>query len=302
MQRTTPPRNPHTSTSDLLTWPELPPPEFTTASANRSRQPSDKIGEVLRGSHFTEEEAQSIAKKNPCSGYKMKEMNGSGIFSATTDDTASDADSANSKNRTSIRVYQQAMNGISQISFNTEESISPKKPTSLPEIAKQRELSGTYQSESDTKIKKQISSAKTKELSGTDIFAPSPEIVPRSLVAAHTLESKESKEMREPIPRNGRASPKVSDPAGSKSNILFGEEPVVKKTSKKIHDKKFAELTGNNIFEGDIPAGSAEKHLSRAKLREMTGNDIFADGKAETRDYIRGARRPPGGGSSIALV
>ncbi|TKY60287.1 Alpha-ketoglutarate-dependent dioxygenase alkB-like 2 [Spatholobus suberectus] len=301
MQRSTPLRNPHTSTSDLLTWSEQPPPESSPASGHRSRQPSDKIGEVLRGSQLTEEEAQSLTKKKPCSGYKMKEMTGSGIFSGNAEDTTSEANSANSKNRTSIRVYQQAINGISQISFSTEENISPKKPSSLPEIAKQRELSGTYQSESDTKIKKQISSAKTKELSGSDIFGPPPEIVPRSSAAAHTLESKESKDTREPVPQKVRASSQVSNPAGGRSNILFGEEPV-KKTIRKIHDQKFADLTGNNIFKGDVPAGSPEKPLSRAKLREMAGNDIFADGKAETRDYIRGARRPPGGGSSIALV
>ncbi|KAK7358976.1 hypothetical protein VNO77_00919 [Canavalia gladiata] len=304
MQRTTPLRNSHTSTSDLLLWPEQSPLDSSpavSASAHRSRQPSDKIGELLRGSQFTEEEAQNLTKKKPSSGYKMREMTGSGIFLATAEDTASESKSANEKNRTSIRVYQQAINGISQISFNTEETISPKKPTSLPEIAKQRELSGTYQSESDTKSKKPISSAKTKELGGNDIFGPPPEIVPRSLTAAHTLESKENKGVREPVSPNVRASAKVSNPAGGQSNMLFGEEPV-KKTSKKIYGQKFAELTGNNIFKGDVAAGSAEKPLSRAKLREMAGNDIFADGKAETRDYIRGARRPPGGGSSIALV
>lgn len=42
--------------------------------------------------------------------------------------------------------------------------------------------------------------------------------------------------------------------------------------------------------------------MSRAKLREMTGSNIFADGKAENRDGLRGARKPPGGESSIALV
>ncbi|XP_027363729.1 uncharacterized protein LOC113871127 isoform X2 [Abrus precatorius] len=280
MQRNTP-LSIHTSTSDLLTWPEQPPPD-SPASAHRSHQPSDKIGEVLRGIQLTEEEAQTLAKKKPCSGYKMKEMNGSGIFLASEEDTASEGNSANANNRTSIRVYQQAMSGISQISFSTDESISPKKPTSIPEIAKQRELSGTYQSESDTKSKKQISSAKTKELSGNDIFGPPPEIVPRSLAAAPALESKESKGVREPVQQ------KVQETA--------------KKTSKKIHDQKFAELTGNNIFKGDVPVGSAEKPLSRAKLKEMAGSDIFADGKAETRDCIRGARRPPGGGSSIALL
>ncbi|XP_027363728.1 uncharacterized protein LOC113871127 isoform X1 [Abrus precatorius] len=299
MQRNTP-LSIHTSTSDLLTWPEQPPPD-SPASAHRSHQPSDKIGEVLRGIQLTEEEAQTLAKKKPCSGYKMKEMNGSGIFLASEEDTASEGNSANANNRTSIRVYQQAMSGISQISFSTDESISPKKPTSIPEIAKQRELSGTYQSESDTKSKKQISSAKTKELSGNDIFGPPPEIVPRSLAAAPALESKESKGVREPVQQKVQETAKVSKPAGGQINLLFGEESV-KKTSKKIHDQKFAELTGNNIFKGDVPVGSAEKPLSRAKLKEMAGSDIFADGKAETRDCIRGARRPPGGGSSIALL
>lgn len=103
------------------------------------------------------------------------------------------------------------MNGISQISFSAEESVSPKKPTSLPEVAKQRELSGTLQAEADAKSKKQISDAKCKELSGHDIFGPPPEIVPRSVAAARTLESKESRDMGEPAPRNVRTSVKVSN-------------------------------------------------------------------------------------------
>lgn len=82
---------------------------------------------------------------------------------------------------------------------------------------------------------------------------------------------------------------------------MFGEEPVVK-TSRKIHDQKFAELTGNDIFKGDVIPGSAEKSLSRAKLKEMSGNDIFSDGKVESRDYLGGVRKPPGGESSISLV
>ena len=82
---------------------------------------------------------------------------------------------------------------------------------------------------------------------------------------------------------------------------MFGEEPGVK-TAKKIHEQKFAELTGNDIFKGDVPPGSAEKSLSMAKLKEMSGNDIFADGKAESRDYLGGVRKPPGGESSIALI
>lgn len=76
----------------------------------------------------------------------------------------------------------------------------------------------------------------------------------------------------------------------------------VMKTAKKIHNQKFAELSGNDIFKGDVPPSSAEKSLSGAKLREMSGSNIFADGKVESRDYLGGVRKPPGGESSIALV
>ncbi|KAJ9177604.1 hypothetical protein P3X46_012807 [Hevea brasiliensis] len=296
MERNTPVRKPHTSTADLLTWKEAPPSDSApTAAAHRSHQPSDRISKVLFGGQVTDEEAESLMKKKPCSGYKLKEMTGSGIFAANGGGDASES------GKTSVRVYQQAMNGISQISFNTEESISPKKPTSLPEVAKQRELSGTLQSESDMKNKKQISDAKFKEISGHDIFAPSPEIKPRSLAAARTLESKENKDIEKPAPRNIRTSVKVSNPAGGQSNILFGEEPVAR-TSKRIHNQKFQELTGNDIFKGDVPPGSAEKPLSSAKLREISGSNIFADGKSESRDYFGGVRKPPGGESSITLV
>lgn len=298
MERNTPVRKPHTSTADLLTWSEVPPSESpATVSGARSHQPSDKISKVLHGGQLTDEEAQSLLKKKPCSGYKLKEITGSGIFVANSEDGTSESDAA----RTGLRVYQQAVNGISQISFSVEESVSPKKPTSLPEVAKQRELSGTLQSESDLKNKKQISNAKNKELSGHDIFGPPPEIVPRSVAASRTSESKESREMGEPAPRNLRTSVKVSNPAGGQSNIMFSEEPTVK-TAKKIHNQKFAELTGNDIFKGDVPPGSAEKPLSTAKLREISGSNIFADGKAESRDYLGGVRKPPGGESSIALV
>ncbi|XP_015890640.2 uncharacterized protein LOC107425198 [Ziziphus jujuba] len=299
MERATPVRKPHTDTSDLLTWTEVPPSSPATPTTHRSHQPSDGIKKVLHGGQVTEEEAQSLNKKKPCSGYKLKEVSGS-IFTANGGYGASQSDAANPSNRTTVRVYKQASNGISQISFSTEESISPKKPTSIPEVAKQRELSGTLQTESDAKTK-QISNAKSKELSGHDIFGPPPEIVPRSRAAARTLESKEKKGMGEPAPRNIRTSVKVSNPAGGQSNILFDEEPVVK-TSKKIHNQKFAELTGNDIFKGDVPPGSAEKPLSVAKLKEISGSNIFADGKAQSRDFLGGVRKPPGGESSIALV
>ncbi|KAK6150423.1 hypothetical protein DH2020_015355 [Rehmannia glutinosa] len=270
MERATPVRKSHTSTSDLLTWSEAPPPE-SSSSADVSRL--------------------------------NQEMSGSKIFAADGEDesTESGASDGNFSNRTSVRIVQQAANGISQISFSTEERISPKKPTTLPEVAKQRELSGTLESESESKVKKQLSNAKCKELSGTDIFGPPPEIPPRSSAAERSTVIKEIKDMDEPAPRTLRTSVRVSNPAGGHSNILFGDEPEVK-TTKKIHNQKFAELTGNDIFKGDVPPGSAEKPLSVAKLKEMSGNDIFADGKVESRDYFGGVRKPPGGESTIALV
>lgn len=292
------------STSDLLTWSEAPPSDSPAAvSATRSHQPSDAVRKVLFGGQVTDEEAETFAKRKPCSGYKMKEMTGSGIFSESGDDATSESGNANPHpNKTGLRVYQQALNGISQISFSTEEDVTPKKPTSLPEVAKQRELSGTLIAESDAKMKKPLSDAKCKELSGHDIFGPPPENPPQSLAAARSLEAKERKDMGEPAPRAVRTSIKVSNPAGGHSNILLSEEPEVK-TTKKIHNQKFQELTGNDIFKGDAPPGSTEKPLSKAKLREMSGSNIFAEGeRVEPRDYFAGVRKPPGGESTIALV
>ncbi|KAJ8528463.1 hypothetical protein K7X08_022155 [Anisodus acutangulus] len=298
MDRATPVRSSHTSTADLLTWSEVPPSSNSPAvaaaasgSASRSHQPSDGISKAVFGGQITDEEADTLNKRKPCSGYKLREISGSNIFSDHGEDGTSE----------SVRIIQQAANGISQISFSTEENISPKKPTTLTEVAKQRELSGNLESESDSKVKKQLSDAKTKELSGNDIFGPPEEVPLRSLAAARSSESKENKDMGEPAPRTVRTSVRVSNPAGGQSSILFGDEPVVK-TTKKIHNQKFAELTGNDIFKGDIPPGSAEKTLSSAKLKEMSGNDIFSDGKIESRDHFSGVRKPPGGESSIRLV
>lgn len=92
-----------------------------------------------------------------------------------------------------------------------------------------------------------------------------------------------------------------SQPAGGQSNITLSEDPV-EKTAKKLHNQKFQELTGNDIFKGDTSPPTAEKPLSSAKLKEMSGSDIFADVKTTPRDYFGGVRKPPGGGSSIALV
>ncbi|ONM25462.1 uncharacterized protein [Zea mays] len=322
MERPAPVRKSHTSTADLLIWPEGAPQESpagaTPPSNRRPHQPSEALRKVVFGGQVTEEEAESLNKRSPeiygttlgtvisfvcavvdlcccgwrnsldlrkpCSAPKWKEMTGSGIFAAGGE--AEEDESANASAtpiRTAPKNYQ-AISTISHISFSEEESISPKKPTSIAEVAKQRELSGTLLSEDDSKMKKQISDLKSKELSGHDIFAP-PE---------------------DPRPRNSENGSTSQTPGKNAhvSNFKFGEadEDGMVKTAKKIPTKKFTDLAGN-IFKGDeTPPGTAEKHLSTAKLKEMTGSDIFADGKAPSRDYLGGIRKPPGGESSIALV
>ncbi|KAF7829928.1 plant/F14D7-9 protein [Senna tora] len=285
MERTTPVRKPHTNTADLLTWPETTPsdspapPSSASRSTLRSHQPSDGISKVVFGGQVTDEEVESLNKRKPCSDYKMKEITGSGIFAAKGEDDMLESGSANpTPNKTGLRMYQQAIAGISHISFGEEDSVSPKKPTTLPEVAKQRELSGTLESESDS-MTKQLSDAKCKELSGHNIFAPPPEIKPRP-ITPRILELKAD---------------------GDQGNSKLSEESITK-TAKKINHQKFTDLSGNDIFKGDAPPSSAEKPLSVAKLREMSGSNIFADGKVESRDYLGGIRKPPGGESSIALV
>ncbi|KFK42200.1 hypothetical protein AALP_AA2G224600 [Arabis alpina] len=280
MERNTPVRKTHTSTADLLTWSEVPPsdsPSSASRSAVRSHQPSDGISKVVFGGQVTDEEVESLNRRKPCSEHKMKEITGSGIFARNEEGDASELSSAPTG-----RIYQQALSGISHISFGEEEDLSPKKPITLPEAAKQRELSGTMENESATKLTKQLSDAKYKEISGQNIFAPPPEIKPRS-GTTRALALKDNFNL------------------GADSQTSAEEDSSVK-TAKKIYDKKFAELSGNDIFKGAATSSSVEKQLSEAKLKEIGGNNIFADGKVEARDYLGGVRKPPGGETSIALV
>lgn len=276
--RGTPVRKTHTSTADLLTWSENPtagdsPANGSSARPVRNVQPSDGISKVVFGGQVTDEEVESLMKRKPCSAHKLKEMTGSGVFVAQQDNGDQEPEGANgTPNNKGLRMYQQTLAGMSQISFGAEESVSLKKPTTLPEVAKQRELSGTLDSAAEAKLKKQLSDAKCKELSGHNIFAPPPEIKPRALPVRPVFQETDSEE-------------------------------VVVKTAKKIPDQKFAHLSGNNIFKEDAPPKLAEKPLSVAKLREISGSNIFSEGKVESREYYStGVRKPPGGESSIALV
>ncbi|THU66270.1 hypothetical protein C4D60_Mb05t12390 [Musa balbisiana] len=285
MYRDPPVRTPHSSTADLLTWPEKPPAERPEAPASRrSLKPADRISPAMFGASVTEEEeAEILNERKPCSDLKLQEMNGSGIFTADEQNGASETEGA---------IPQQAVGGISQISFGTEGIEPPRKPTSIAEIAKQRELSGTAESELEAKVRKQLSEAKCRELGGNDIFGPPPEAPPRHSTARNL-------ELRSNI---GFGSPQ---PRGHVSlmQVAFDEEKV-SSTAKKIYSRKIQELAGNDIFRGDALHWSAEKQLSTAKLKEMSGSNIFANGngKTVTRYYLGGVRKPPGGGSSFAFA
>ncbi|XP_020595615.1 uncharacterized protein LOC110035683 [Phalaenopsis equestris] len=138
-------------------------------------------------------------------------MIGSGIFSTAGEDDISDSGTLKNLNyRTRVKVYQQAISSISQISFSADEIVSPRKPTSLPEVAKQRELSGNLESAVEDKMKKQQSDAKNKELSGHDIFGPPPEIPVRPL-AARNLELKGQLDFGDPAPEIMLTSVEVSN-------------------------------------------------------------------------------------------
>ncbi|KAK8652828.1 hypothetical protein V6N13_126851 [Hibiscus sabdariffa] len=267
MKRSIQVRKPGSSTADLLTWTETDSSTATASASARSSQPSDGISKVVFGGQVTDGEAQSLLNKDrrPCSGHKMKEMRGSGIFGS---DHPSEP-----TNRPRLRMYQ-------------------------AQEAKQRELRGTLPSHSDSKHQRRLSSSKYKEISGHDIFAPLPPPPPQEI---NPTGSKHS--MGIPIPRNVPTSVTVSNPPGGHTGIPSSGEPVIK-PAKKIYNQKFQDLSGNDIFKEAVAvdSGSAEKKLSRAKLREMRGNDIFSDGKVESRDYLGGIRKPPGGESSISLV
>jgi len=286
MERAAPVRKSHTSTADLLSWPQQADGTATPSPARRSHQPSEAFRKGVFGGQVTEEESDSLNKRKPCSVPKWKEMSGSGIFAGEANGDAEESAAA-TPGRAASRNYQ-TMSTVSHISFAEDGSVPPKKPTSVAEVAKQRELSGTLQSDVDGKMKKQISNAKSKELSGHDIFA----------------------EPQEPRPNRARNSENVSSAShtpGKSANVStfsFGEANTesMSRTPKKMTGKKSADLTGNNIFKGDEAPMSADKHLSSAKLKEMTGSNIFADGKAPIREFLGGPRKPPGGESSISLV
>ncbi|RRT79302.1 hypothetical protein B296_00002985 [Ensete ventricosum] len=218
MDRSPPVRKSHTSTADLLTWSETPPPAAVDQAVSASRRtlkvnarpsPARKCLLYIEMHTFLK---TLVFSRKPCSSSKLREMTGSGIFAADNENAIMESGNAvsNPNAKTSVRICQQAVSAISQISFSADETVSPKKPTSIAEVAKQRELSGTTESELDAKVKKQLSEAKSKELSGHDIFGPPPEVPARPL-AARNLELRGNLDFVLPQPRNIHTSVKVSN-------------------------------------------------------------------------------------------
>ncbi|KAI8015552.1 DNA oxidative demethylase ALKBH2 [Camellia lanceoleosa] len=172
MERSTPVRKSHTSTADLLTWSEIPPSYSpSTASAARSHQPSDGISKVVFGGQVTDEEVESLNKRKPCSGYKLKEMTGSSIFAADAENEALESDvNPTPNNKTGLRMYQPA-GGQSSDLFNEEPIIKTAKKIPNQKFA---ELNGNNIFKGDvppTSAERSLSSAKLREMSGNNIFA-----------------------------------------------------------------------------------------------------------------------------------
>ncbi|CAN6325045.1 unnamed protein product [Urochloa humidicola] len=275
MEKAAPVRSSHTSTAGLLAWPH--PDGAGPLPARRPNQPTEEFRKVVFGGQGNEEADGRNKMRTGSAVPKWKEMTGSGIFKAES----AAATPAASRDRQA-----------SQITFAQDGSIAPKKPTSAAEVARQRELSHTVQSGGDGKMKKQVSTAKSKELSGHDIFA----------------------DHEDPKPNRSRKSDYSSAASHSQvrntnvSTFSFGEadaDSTPKTAKKKGTSNRPTDLNVNGkvISERDS-APAVKQPLNRAKSTDLNGNSVSADGKAlETGDQAgRRTRPPPGGQSNISLA
>lgn len=108
-------------------------------------------------------------------------------------------------------ILSQPAGGVSQISFGGEECASPKKPVTIPEVAKQKELSGTVETTDDATARRCFSNAKAKELVGSNIFGPAlpePKKHNRSLEMREEIKAAGSEAAQ---PRSVHTSVKVSN-------------------------------------------------------------------------------------------
>ncbi|KAK4394223.1 hypothetical protein Sango_1893100 [Sesamum angolense] len=159
MERATPVRKPHTSTSDLLTWSEAPPPEASSSagasrSAARSNQPSDGIGKVLFGGQITDEEAESLnkrrsrkwgesrsKKRNKNKSSNPDDVNNSeNCHSDIEEDSNDSVDGPDTSSFTAF-LYSLLASSESRSNSNFEEKIdsddNPFKPSSEPTVTRE---------------------------------------------------------------------------------------------------------------------------------------------------------------------
>jgi hypothetical protein len=175
-------------------------------------------------------------------------------------------------------------------------------------------------------MKKQVSTAKSKELSGHDIFAdhedPKPNRSRRSDYSSSASLSQVKNANKCTIhatqclfwyPHSMRGGSKTSllnnyhCAHGQVSTFSFGEadaDSAAKMAKKKGTSNKPADLNGKAIVEKDS-APAAKQPPNRAKLEEAAGSSsVSADGKAPATGEHAGrrTRQPPGGDSSISLA
>uniref|UniRef100_A0A0E0DWY0 DUF4057 domain-containing protein n=1 Tax=Oryza meridionalis TaxID=40149 RepID=A0A0E0DWY0_9ORYZ len=128
MERPAPVRKSHTSTADLLTWPEAEAQELAAGAKpppnRRPHQPSEAISKVVFGGQVTEEEFESLNKRKPCSAPLWKEMTGSGIFAAEGE---VEEDESSNASATPIRTYTATRVAV---------SVPPDRRRSEPVVAK----------------------------------------------------------------------------------------------------------------------------------------------------------------------
>lgn len=232
----------------------------SSRSLVRTNQPAGGVSTISFGANLTLEESDSSQKRRSGSDSKRREMTGSRIFDH---EAASKLPPALPSKKTSVVGIATPM--PTHYNIITEDSVlSPKKPASIAEAAKQRELSGTFfeGGGGTTSVRRPCSSAKTKELEGSNIFGRSTYDQYRIISPkCHTNDLNNLSEADHQENKPPRTSVKVSNPAGGRSQISFGcdggaGQQYGMQSKRQGRNQKAAELLGNNIFEDEVTLAS----------------------------------------------
>eukprot|EP00250_Pteridium_aquilinum_P003468 c13784_g1_i1 orf=313-1482(+) len=329
----------HLPMLDLLHWSEAPNPNpsrsrmsatndssaFMNASDERpflqppirsevrTSQPAGGTSTISFGSNLTLEESEQLHKRRPGSDSKRREMIGSRIFEQEiASKSAPDLGKKTLMQAAGVATPVRVSNNV----LTEDSAVSPKKPASLSEVAKQRELSGTFlgMGRDTSGGRRPCSSAKSRELEGSNIFGRSTQDQLTTKCLTNDLNKLPAGTGHQENNAPPRTSVKVSNPAGGRSQISFvsdGGQHLGTQGKKQGHNQKAAELSGHDIFK-DSEASIANSNnsnihndriVSAAKRREMVGNDIFSDMNAVIgQDRPRRMRQPPGGESNLKLI